>query len=94
MFRRRFVKEIRGRVFLDTNNNGFMDDSNKPLKDIGVTLFSAAAEELSGNRGSEIFVLTVKNFGELYEDICLIPANLENDRDGLPYTYSVSVLSL
>lgn len=37
-------------------------------------------------------VITIKSFGELYEDICLIPSNLEKDRDGLTYSYTVEMV--
>ena len=42
-----------------------------------------------GNAGRA--VITIKRFGELYEDICLIPSNLEKDRDGLTYSYTVEM---
>jgi hypothetical protein len=56
MFRRRFVKEIKGRVFLDTNNDGIMNNSEQPLKDIGIRLFVAGDDEISGTEGTEILI--------------------------------------
>ncbi len=35
--------------------------------------------------------ITLENFGELYDRVVLIPANLEKERNGLPYTYSAGI---
>lgn len=35
--------------------------------------------------------ITLKNFGDAYDEIYLIPANLEKERNGVPYTYSASI---
>lgn len=47
--------------------------------------------EISSRGSFDRAVITVGNFGDAYESCCLIPSNLEKDRDSLKYSYNVEV---
>lgn len=68
MCRRRYIKEIKGRVFLDTNNDGIMNNSELPLKDIGIKLFAADDDEITGTKDAEILIRREKFFSSTKTD--------------------------
>jgi hypothetical protein len=68
MYRRRFVKEIRGRVFLDDNNDGVMNDTERPLKDIGIRLYASGNDEAAGGSDGEILIRREKLFAAAKTD--------------------------
>lgn len=49
-------------------------------------------KEVHVNRRNNNAEITIDHFGDTYKEICLIPSNLEKDKDGAEYTYSASML--
>ena len=48
--------------------------------------------EVSSRASFDKAVITLGKFGETYESCCLIPSNLEKDRDSLRYSYNVETV--
>jgi len=60
MLGKRRVKEVRGIVFLDSNNNGIRDGLEQSLKDVGIKLFAVDDTEAQGKKAGEPRVLKEK----------------------------------
>lgn len=61
---------------------------NRKSSDKLCSMVEISASMASFNRAE----IRIGDFGETYEETCLIPANLERSQDGVSYNYSASIL--
>ena len=94
MFKNRCIKEIKGTVFTDLNNNGIRDDSEPGLKDIVINLYevteldtkkiSGSTEGITVLRKKPVFTTKTNKLGEYKFNVWEGNYSVALDMDTLP----------